>query len=59
MRGVLSDVEGSEVELAGAVEGVFGGAGEAAGGQEGVFVAVAAGVVEGEAPSADQGAADQ
>ena len=51
--GAWSDVGGGEVEPTGAVECVCGGARGAAGGQQGVLVAVAAGVVEGEAPSAD------
>ena len=38
------------MEAAGGVEGVLGGAAVAAGGQESVLVAVAGGVVEGEAP---------
>jgi hypothetical protein len=41
-----------EVEAAGAVEGFFGAAGVWAAGEDGVFVAVAAGQVDREAPTA-------
>jgi len=42
----------AEVEVAGAVEGVFGAAGEASGGQDLVLVLAAAVEVKGEAPDA-------
>src|SRR5664279_5372730 len=48
-----------EVELGGAVQGVFGGTGEGAGGQDRVFVVLMAGPVDREAPAGSGSAVAQ